>query len=76
MFAPRGTGKREGSVRMDVKLQGKRVLVEFDGRAYDEPVVRTYAVHVEPNGQLELGFERSGGENEWGVSALVLRPAE
>jgi len=76
MFARRGTGKREGSVRMDVKLQGKRVLVEFYGGAYDEPVVPTYAVHVEASGHLELGFERSGGENEWGVSALILRPAE
>ena len=76
MFALRGTGKREGTVRMDVKLQGERVLVEFDGGAYDEPVVRTYPVRVEPDGHLELGFERSGGENEWGVSALVLRPAE
>ena len=75
-FAVRGAGTREGPVRMGVTLQGRRVLTDFDGGSYDKPVVRTWPVRIEPDGHLELKLESAGGENEWGISALVVRPAK
>lgn len=74
-FALRGDGSREGPVKMDVSVQGRRVLTDFDGGAYDKPVVRTCPVRIEPAGHLEVAFESAGGANEWGISALVVRPA-
>ena len=72
IFALRGAGTREGPVKMGVTLQGRRVLTGFDGGAYDKPVVQTYPVRIEPGGHFELKLESAGGENEWGISAVVL----
>ena len=75
-FALRGTGAREGPVKMGVTLQGKRVLTDFDGGSYDKPVVQTYPVRIEPDDHLEVKLESAGGENEWGISAVVVRRVE
>ena len=61
---------------MDVMLQGERVLRGFDGGAYDEPVVLTYPVRIESGGHLEVKFASASGENEWGISAMVVRPVK
>ena len=76
IFALRGAGTREGPVKMDVTLQGKRILTDFDGGSYDRPVVQTYPVRIEPDGHLEVKLESIGGENEWGISAMVVRPVK
>ena len=75
-FALRGSGTREGPVKMNVTVQGKRFLTDFDGGSYDKPVVENYPVRIEPDGHLEVRLESAGGENEWGISALVVRPAK
>ena len=75
-FALRGAGTREGPVKMDAALQGSRVLTDFDGGAYDNPVLRTYPVRIDPDGHLELKLESAGGENEWGISAMLVRPVK
>ena len=75
-FALRGGGTREGPVKMDVALQGKRVLTDFDGGAYDAPFVQIYPVRIELDGHLEVRFESTGGGNEWGISAMAVRPVE
>ena len=72
-FALRGSGTREGPVKMEVTLQGERVLTDFDGGSYDEPVELTHPVRIEPDGHLEVRLESAGGENEWGISAMVVR---
>ena len=59
---------------MDVSVQGRRVLTDFDGGSCDRPVAHTCPVRIEPGGHLEVGFESAGGENEWGISALVVKP--
>ena len=67
-FAVRGTGRREGPVKMSVTLQGNRVLTDFDGGSYDRPVVQTYPVRIEPDDHLDLRLESADGENEWGTA--------
>ena len=47
-----------------------------NGCAYDEPVVLTYPVRIEPGGHLEVKFASASGENEWGISAMVVRPVK
>ena len=74
IFAVRGTGTREGPIRMDVSLQGKRVLAAFDGGSYSSPVSRAFPIRIAADGHLELTLESGGNDSEWGVSALVLRP--
>lgn len=76
IFALRGAGTREGPVKMDVSVQGRPVLTGFDGGSFDQPVARTCPVRIEPGGHLEVQLESAGGDNEWGISALVVRPAE
>jgi hypothetical protein len=74
IFAVRGSGTREGPVKMNVSLQDQRVLTNFDGGSYTEAVLRTFPVHIPPEGHLKLTLEGSEDGHEWGLSALVLRP--
>ena len=73
MFAVRGDGRREGPVKMNVTVQGKRVLSDFDGGSFEKPVVRAFPVRVEAGGNLEIDFEVAGEGNEWGINAITVR---
>ena len=74
IFAVRGSGTREGKVKMNVSLQGDRVLTDFDGGSYAKTEKRTFPVRVGPESPLELTLERAGKGYEWGISATVVRP--
>ncbi len=76
IFAVRGSGTRERPVKMDVSLQGKRVLRNIDGGSYAKTSSHTFPVQVGRDGHLELTLERFGEENEWGINAMVVRRKE
>jgi len=76
VFAVRGSGTRERPVKMNLSLQGQRVLTDFDGGSYAKTASHTFPVRVAADGCLELAFERVGEGNEWGISAMVVRRKE
>ena len=74
MFALRGVRNVNRPVKFHVALQGKRVLTDFDGGAYNKPEFRKFPVTVGPDGQFLLTFENTGPDTDWGISALIVRP--
>jgi hypothetical protein len=75
LFGARGGGTREAPLRMYVSLQGRRVLSDFEGGTYQQPVLRTFPVRLEPGQPLRVIFERANEGSEWGLNAMVVRPA-
>ena len=60
-------------MKMNVYLQGKKVLKDFDGGSFDNIVRKKFPVKVKKDG-FRLELERVGENSEWGISALILRP--
>ena len=61
-------------MKMNVTVQGKRVLNDFDGGSFEKPVVRAFPARVEAGGNLKIDFEAAGEGNEWGINAMTVMP--
>ena len=70
-------GRQQGqNPKMNVTVQGQRVLAGFVSPLASEAQRPRYPVTVAPGRPLELLFEPAGEGTEWGINALILRPAK
>ncbi|GEM_PF-1424363 len=76
VFGLRTNTPADKPIKMNVSVQGEKVLTDFDGGFCTSPVIKTVPFHVGAEGCLLVAFESGGGENEWGINAMVVRPRQ
>jgi hypothetical protein len=72
-----GLGRNDAAekpIRMNVSLQGRRVLTDADGGLCAKPVSRAFPFRVGADKCVLLTFESAAPECEWGISAVTIRP--